>query len=56
MSNVVLDSLKFKKLLDLHVFYNKPLYKQPSLELGKGQIQNKNQRAGPYNLRRTVIP
>ena len=30
ISNIVLDNLKFKKLLELHIFYKKLLYKQPS--------------------------
>ena len=30
ISNLVLDSLEFKKLLEVHVFYKKPLYKQRS--------------------------
>ena len=29
IGRLVLESLKFKKLLELHVFYKKPLYKQP---------------------------
>ena len=30
ISNLVQDSLKFKTVLELNVFYKKPLYKQPS--------------------------